>query len=495
MASILPTAASPTPDGDLEKAPLAARGGTLRARRDGDRTAKLAAVAIAVLLGLWVMRKGLAGTAMRQAQQQARSQQHLVGFSETRLDDLPAELRIAHDLPLDDLIGHSLLAHPTPTCRLNTFQQDRYAPLLPSYGSGRQRRRGRELSAHDQPRHYLNYFIAINLYDSSSVIPSLVRALRSLLTSLGPTRFHVSIYENGSNDATPKQLYVLAALLKRLGAGFTIVSDAERQAGWKEGGRIEGLAELRNLALKPLYDAPPGTFDRVLFLNDVHLCEADLLELLFQHEVQSADMSCGMDFKALKIKEFEAEGYPLLFYDVWVARDMEGLPFYEIEYPKGDWVLPSPVMPRSASRFRYDSLLPIQVYSCFNGVTVLDASLFAPPHSIRFRSQDRSDIHSECYLVCSDIWKALSPLNVDGSPNKHGRGARIQVVPRASVGYEVDEYEGARKDRNTTAFEYDGAERAAQNEREMVEWEQWPPRLVTTYPYGRWDNQISIPPF
>lgn len=77
--------------------------------------------------------------------------------------------------------------------------------------------------------------------------------------------------------------------------------------------------------MAPLYEAPEGTFDRVLFINDVHMCEADLLEILLQHEVQEADMSCGMDYKELKIPEFAEQGYPLLFYDVWVARDMLGL--------------------------------------------------------------------------------------------------------------------------------------------------------------------------
>ena len=36
-------------------------------------------------------------------------------------------------------------------------------------------------------------------------------------------------------------------------------------------------------------------------------------------------MSCGMDYKFLEIPEFKEQGYPLLFYDVWVARDMMGL--------------------------------------------------------------------------------------------------------------------------------------------------------------------------
>jgi hypothetical protein len=143
-------------------------------------------------------------------------------------------------------------------------------------------------------------------------------------------------------------------------------------------------------------------------------------------------------------------------------------------------------MPHSASRFRYDSLLPTQVYSCFNGVTVLTASLFSPPYNLRFRSQDGLDIHSECYLLARDIWEARSPLRLDGTPplgkteRKEARGARIQVVPRASVGYRVEEYEKARQDRNTTAFEVDGAEKREAERREMVEWDPWPLRPILT---------------
>lgn len=167
--------------------------------------------------------------------------------------------------------------------------------------------------------------IAINLFNSETVLPTLIRVLHTVLISLDPTRFHLSIYENGSTDDTPALLFLLAQILDRMGTGYTIISDPSRASGWAPKKRIAGLAEVRNAAMAPMYEAPEGTFDRVVFINDVHLCEADLLEILLQHEVQEADMSCGMDYKELKIKEFEAQGYPLLFYDVWVARDMLGL--------------------------------------------------------------------------------------------------------------------------------------------------------------------------
>lgn len=273
---------------------------------------------IAVIVVLWMLVSIVGDSRGRNARYKMRSRQQLDGFSAARLKELPFDVEGIRTYQLTDLLAHSLLDHPAPSCRLNQYQQDRYAPLTPSYSQ-------KSRTPHELARNKLNYYIAVNLYDSSDVLPALVRALYRVLTSLGPHRFHVSVYENGSNDSTPAQLVLLAEILRRLGTGYSITSDHQRKAGWTQGSRIDGLANLRNSALQPLYDSPSGTFDRVIFLNDVHLCEADLFELLLQHEVQEADMSCGMDFKYLKIKEFEAQGYPLLFYDVWVARDMQGL--------------------------------------------------------------------------------------------------------------------------------------------------------------------------
>lgn len=268
----------------------------------------------ALAICLWILTSSLGAARARRA---ARTQQRLLGFTESRQADLPTDLRA---LNISELLAHPLLTHPTPTCTLTPLHQARYAPLLPLYRPPR-----RQETPHTTTRNDLTYLVALNLFSSSTVLPSLIRALVALLTSLGPSRFHISIYENGSTDTTPAQLYLFAQLLRQLGAGFTLHSDPARPTGFPQGSRIDSLAELRNLALKPLLDAPEGTYDRVLFLNDVHLCEADLMEMMLQHEVQGADMSCGMDYKELRIKEFESQGYPLNFYDVWVARDMLGL--------------------------------------------------------------------------------------------------------------------------------------------------------------------------
>ncbi|KAI5481196.1 GDP-Man:alpha-1,3-mannosyltransferase, glycosyltransferase family 69 protein [Pseudohyphozyma bogoriensis] len=414
-----------------------------------------------------------------------RAKRTLTGYSQQRQLNLPPELA---DASLASLLAHPLLtSHPTPRCALHPVQEERYAPLKPGYRKSSKTRhgnRGDAKTTHDKPRHHLNYFIVANLYSSSNVLPSLISAIHAVTSSLDPKRFHVSIYENGSDDETPHQLYLFAQVLERLGVGYTIESSTKKK-NFKPDERIEGLAALRNEAMRPLYESPKGTFDRVLFLNDVHVCEADLLELLLQHEVQGADMSCGMDYKLLDIPEFE--DYPLElktnFYDVWVARTMEGLPFYKIKYPTGDWELPSLPLPHSASRGLLHSLLPFQVFSCFNGVTVLDASLFYRPNSIRFRSEANSDRESECFLLCKEIWRTYSPLSSPGLP---------------LTGYELSEYETARNDRNVTAWtgDVEGRGRGLVGlDKEMIKWQTWPPKLVASFPYGHWDEEAWVPPF
>lgn len=313
-----------------------------RARTHRSALLKWSITLVACCVVLHSVTSSIGSLLLQRARNKARSQQQLVGFSTARLEHLPDNIK-SEQLGEPQLLAHPLLTKvKTPSCRLNTYQEDRYAPLEPAYGAG-----PRGARAHYLPRHRLKYcqspvcsvtpsghaqltslratVVALNLYDSEKVLPSLIKVIHSALVALGPSRFHVSIFENGSKDDTPAQLVLLAQLLKRIGAGYTIVSDPLRQAGFQAHHRIETLAELRNLALKPLFEAPKGTYDRVIFINDVHFCEADLYEIMLQNEVQDADMSCGMDYQELKIPEFKASGYPLLFYDVWVARDMLGL--------------------------------------------------------------------------------------------------------------------------------------------------------------------------
>jgi hypothetical protein len=65
-------------------------------------------------------------------------------------------------------------------------------------------------------------------------------------------------------------------------------------------------------------DGALGKYDTVLFINDVVHCPADILEVLYQHWKQKADMSCSVDWHS-----------DPLIYDRWVIRSMTGHPYYE----------------------------------------------------------------------------------------------------------------------------------------------------------------------
>ena len=88
---------------------------------------------------------------------------------------------------------------------------------------------------------------------------------------------------------------------------------------WEAGHRIEILANLRNDGMKPFYDSLPSgltpdghPWSAIIFYNDVYLSATHFLELMHQHFMQDADMTCGWD---------QAGKY---FYDGWIGRDMSG---------------------------------------------------------------------------------------------------------------------------------------------------------------------------
>lgn len=94
------------------------------------------------------------------------------------------------------------------------------------------------------------------------------------------------------------------------------------------------------------------------------------------------------------------------------------------------------------------------------------------------------------------MWKSLVPWDASGKINAipfskendlEARGARIQIIPRSSVAYNVEDYEKVRKD-NLTTVEVEAGQ-------EVVDWEVFPPKLVASYPYARWSEEKWITPF
>ncbi|KAB5592320.1 Alpha-1,3-mannosyltransferase CMT1 [Ceratobasidium theobromae] len=365
---------------------------------------------------------------------------------------LSAPLSLARDaLPVSS-------ARKYPSCGLSEADKMRYTSL---------KRGGR-------------IFIAINLLDNEELMPTLTRELLALLRELGPDRFFVSIYENGSMDLTVMQLRLLCKILDTIGTPYRVVARGMMELQQKENGhRISRLSLARNIAMEPLIMAQNSTsssssesFETLLFLNDVFHCHGDVLELLLQKRRNQAVQACGLD-----------SGPRALIYDRWVLRTMRGGPFYRqkdlIDFfaPPDDDMDSKPrpqILPEvedTQDRHAYEAGNPFQVFSCWNGVTAFSADAFAPPTSLRFRTAHNdpdskdgvTDKASECYLSSVDLWKA-------------GLG-RIIVVPRTRVGYSLDVYEA---DRASSTYG------PASGSPPLIGWSTTPPGKVVMHDFAQW---------
>ncbi|OCH90488.1 capsular associated protein [Obba rivulosa] len=261
------------------------------------------------------------------------------------------------------------------------------------------------------------YFFAINLYNSFDVVPDLFATLFRVAAVLGFPNVYVSIYENGSSDQTKALLRIFDALCRSAGLRVTIRTSMRTRGAFAH--RIEYLAEVRNAAFVPLHelrDAENEYFDSIIFMNDVLPCVDDLLELIWQSRRNNAGITCAADYMF-----HEELGLPV-FYDNWVARDINGTALENAPFEA--------IFHHGASQDRFQRHLPIQVQSCWNGIAVLDpAPFYAPPH-VRFRMariMDGECSASECSLICNDYWQA-------------GYG-RIMMVPRVKLAYDHRVYD------------------------------------------------------
>lgn len=96
-----------------------------------------------------------------------------------------------------------------------------------------------------------------------------------------------------SLDGTSDILSALRPFLEALDIPYFNTSTIDPS----QGSRIPKLAQLRNLALSPLYEhkVPVTASTTVLFANDVAACPDDLLELILQRRLLAADMTCATD--------------------------------------------------------------------------------------------------------------------------------------------------------------------------------------------------------
>ena len=292
-----------------------------------------------------------------------------------------------------------------------------------------------------------NWLIALNLYNSEHIMNNLIQELQTVIQFLGVNRSMVSIYESGSYDNSRPLLTMFARQLEAAGIP-NYVSTSVESINWDKEFRIEALAQVRNKALKPLYmdvesvsvNRTIAKFQKLIFLNDVFFCAADVLELVLQQSNSGATMACPLDLEA----------YPTWqsFYDLWVARTMSGDILYNAfhDYKDGAantslskqerWTLRSKYWDRKGGldlfwkdpigKLRASKGLPVQVYSCWNGGIAMDTRPFYD-YNLKFRTAYPKECkESECTLFSKDLWNS-------------GYG-KIVIVPNIIVSYEREKF-------------------------------------------------------
>lgn len=173
----------------------------------------------------------------------------------------------------------------------------------------------------------VKFFFALDLTQCVDLLPRLLGSVVETIRFLGPENCALSIVEGNSDDGTPEVLEAIAADIEALGTEYFFQTSKVNPKG--DGGRIVGLAQLRNLALQPMlddtrrYSSPDTT---VVFLNDVAICMEDILELVYQRSLLGADMTCAMDWTYV--------GRDPTFYDVWISRTITGESFFLIPEDK-----------------------------------------------------------------------------------------------------------------------------------------------------------------
>lgn len=301
----------------------------------------------------------------------------------------------------------------------------------------------------------IQYFFALDLRECVTLLPRLIGSIVEAIRFLGPASCALSIVEGNSADGTAE---VLAALRPQLDALTTTYYFRHSDTDPSQGDRIARLAELRNMALRPMLDegARYSANTTVVFLNDVAICAEDILELVYQRKVLGADMTCAMDWTYA--------GRDPTFYDVWIARGMTGDSFFEIP-PDGSWNSAWNLFWNDvSSRARLRAHKPFQVFSCWNGAAVFTAQPIVE-NDVSFRAPREGEcFQGEPQLFCKDLWF-------------YGYG-KIAVVPSVNLEYSDEKGKQIKESKGYVSQLVGSGE----SKEEGLEWQAEPPELVKCIP-------------
>ena len=224
------------------------------------------------------------------------------------------------------------------------------------------------------------YYISAIIYNIEPIIKDWIDEMKSLIDYLGPENVIVSIYENGdSTDKTRKHLdFFESYLINHKVVNVINLEKLEEKEGVD---RIRFLARLRNRSLDLLYRIADLDFDntKIIFLNDIIYRFEDIIKLLATNN-GNYDSVCAMDY-------YES------FYDTWAAIGLDGKQFRRY----------FPYFYNKEQQDAYINGEPIRTFSCWNGVTVINAKAFEDRDKLFFRTGKKIR-QSECTLLHADMY-------------------------------------------------------------------------------------------
>lgn len=309
------------------------------------------------------------------------------------------------------------------------------------------------------------YFFALNLRNNLSILPRLLGSIVEAIQFLGPEHCALSIVEGNSPDGTADVLAALQPQLhvmnrqQQLRTHFTLHNIIDPLAEGHD--RFTSLAELRNLVLQPMLREPDRYSDTtVLFINDVAICLEDILELAHQRRIQGADMACAFDW----IGGGSGPDDLPAFYDVYVARSINGDLFFEVP-PDISWKRAQDMFwNEPTSRARWHAHLPFQVFTCWDGAVAFTATPIVKG-GLQFRAarRDLGECHAgEPELFCKDMWW-----------KGHGK---IMVVPTVHLEYSNEK---GKYIKELKGYVSDWVGKVS--DKDMIEW-RGPPEQVKCMP-------------
>jgi hypothetical protein len=224
------------------------------------------------------------------------------------------------------------------------------------------------------------YYISSIVFNMEPTIKDWISEMKKLINYLGKNNVIISIYENGdSTDNTRKYLLEFESYL--IENEIINVVNTQKLVQKEGVDRIVFLSRLRNKSLDFLYYIMDLDFSntKIIFFNDIIFRYEDIIKLITTNN-GNYDTVCAMDY-------YES------FYDTWASIGLDGKQFRRY----------FPYMYNKEQQDAYINGEIIRTFSCWNGVTVINAKPFEIRDNLFFRFGKKIR-QSECTLLHADMY-------------------------------------------------------------------------------------------